>query len=197
MKRIFFALVISLSVLTNVSFLHALPARAADPMCLCYHTGQDCDAFNPTTGSAADCTAYCKGLYGIEYVSDVYEGDNSTMGADTALRACVISKSDAAAATQASASVSTRTISYATPELSVAIPGVNFSIPYLKNGNVTSNFLATYVAGMYAFLINFAITVAIIMIMVGGVQYVIGASTGEIGKAKERISNAVTGFVLL
>lgn len=88
-------------------------------------------------------------------------------------------------------------VSYAVPKLQVDIPGVDFELPTLSGGLVSVNFLGAYVAGVYRYLIGFALTVAIVMIMVGGLQYVLGASSGDVKSGKKRITDAIEGFVLL
>ncbi len=58
--------------------------------------------------------------------------------------------------------------------------------------------LGDYVGKLYTFLLGFSITVAIVMIMIGGLQYVLGAaSSDQVEKAKSRIQHAVIGLILL
>lgn len=100
------------------------------------------------------------------------------------------------------------------PKLNVEIPGFSFSKMALTGGGVSgiidyakepistsefveSTFIADYVTGVYRFLIGASTIIAIIMIMIGGLQYVIAAGGGDVGKAKERIKNAIIGLVLL
>ncbi|MBU0646276.1 pilin [Patescibacteria group bacterium] len=54
-----------------------------------------------------------------------------------------------------------------------------------------------YISAIYTWLLGAALTVAIVMVMIGGLQYVISAGGGKAKEAKDRISNAVIGFVLL
>lgn len=54
-----------------------------------------------------------------------------------------------------------------------------------------------YINKVYEFLLNVAGTMAIVMIMIGGVQYVMAAGSGKVEEAKDRIKGAVIGFVLL
>lgn len=54
-----------------------------------------------------------------------------------------------------------------------------------------------YVNLAYKFLIGFMATIAIVMVMIGGLQYVLAAGSGDVSKAKARIGNAVVGLVLL
>lgn len=77
-----------------------------------------------------------------------------------------------------------------TYELQVSIPSAD--------GPVTSVYnYGEYVGVVYKYLVGFAVTIAIVFLMIGGIRYVIGASTGEIGKAKDMIVKAITGLVLL
>ncbi len=55
-----------------------------------------------------------------------------------------------------------------------------------------------YINAIYYWMIGAGITIAIVMIMIGGLQYVLGAGGGSAAKtAKKRIGDAVIGLVLL
>ena len=74
--------------------------------------------------------------------------------------------------------------------------------PYKLNitiGNVTEiQNLAEYVNVIYAWLLPAAALVAVVMMMIGGLQYVLSRGKEKyISKSKERITNAITGLVLL
>jgi len=57
--------------------------------------------------------------------------------------------------------------------------------------------LATYIAAIYKFLIGFAAVLAVIMIMVGGVQWMMaGGSPERVSNAKSYITSALIGLVL-
>ncbi len=90
------------------------------------------------------------------------------------------------------------------PNLSVDIPGVSFSKVLEEGGVLQINFLADYVSGVYIYLLQIGTIIAIIMIMIGGLQWTLsgGSIMGDYQKssatgAKKRISNAVSGLVLL
>lgn len=74
--------------------------------------------------------------------------------------------------------------------LQVSIPSASGDLTSVTN-------YGDYVAAVYKYLVGFSVTVAIVFLMIGGIRYVIGASTGEIGKAKDMIVKAITGLVLL
>ncbi|OGL66888.1 hypothetical protein A2856_00050 [Candidatus Uhrbacteria bacterium RIFCSPHIGHO2_01_FULL_63_20] len=88
-------------------------------------------------------------------------------------------------------------LTFVKPTLSFDIPGLKFAEVLQQGDFLEVNFLADYITAVYRMLLGVSLTVAIVMIMVGGVQYVIGAGTGEVKAAKERIKNAVIGFVLM
>ena len=66
------------------------------------------------------------------------------------------------------------------------------------SGTKTVNNIGQYINLIYIFLLGASIAIAIVMLMIGGLQYTLGAaSPAQIEKAKERIRNAVIGLVLL
>ncbi|MFA4845057.1 MAG: hypothetical protein WC654_00660 [Patescibacteria group bacterium] len=83
------------------------------------------------------------------------------------------------------------------PNLSIDIPGVSFSKVLSEGGVLKINFLQDYIAGVYKYLIGIGTLIAIVFIMIGGLQYSLAAGTGDVKKAQERIRNAVTGLALL
>jgi len=83
------------------------------------------------------------------------------------------------------------------PNLSIDIPGVSFSEVLKENGVLQINFIGDYVSGIYKYLLGIAITIAIVFIMVAGLQYALASGEGDTKKAKDRIQNAVMGLVLL
>lgn len=89
------------------------------------------------------------------------------------------------------------------PTLSIEIPGVTFTLPTSSKSAVgettlSINYLAEYISGVYKYLLGIATTIAIVVIMVSGLQWTLGGVTADaISKAQARIKNAVTGLVLL
>ncbi len=93
--------------------------------------------------------------------------------------------------------------SYQPPE---CLPGEGYCYPPQREyvlgvalGQVqTVQGIAGYVNQAYKYLLGISVTISIVMVMIGGVQYVLGgASSEQVSKAKARISNAVVGLVLL
>ncbi len=85
------------------------------------------------------------------------------------------------------------------PTLLVPIPGLNkFLSPTKIADDINIYFLSEYINAMYSWLLGVAALVAVVMIMLGGLQYVLAAGQAKaIGSAKTRITNAITGLVLL
>lgn len=83
------------------------------------------------------------------------------------------------------------------PNLNVEIPNFSFSEILQEGDNLKINLLGEYVDAWYTWLIGAGVIVATVVIMIGGVQYMLGKGTGDVQKAKERIRSAVIGFVIL
>lgn len=92
------------------------------------------------------------------------------------------------------------------PVLGVQIPGLQFSDPKQRTSteygyetkSIASNFLGEYIQAIYGWLIAAGAMIAIVLIMVGGLEWMLSAGNpGRVTKAKERINHALVGIVLL
>lgn len=73
-----------------------------------------------------------------------------------------------------------------------------FTLAYSIGGTKQVLHIGDFVNSFYQYLIIAAFTIAIVVMIVGGFQYVLSAGGfGDVKKAKERIKNAIIGFVLL
>ena len=82
------------------------------------------------------------------------------------------------------------TASAQTYNLLAPLPGGEASVP-VESG------AATYMAQLFWFLLSAAAILALVMLVVGGVQYIGSAgNTSVLGDAKSRIVNALLGLVL-
>lgn len=83
------------------------------------------------------------------------------------------------------------------PQLNVPIPNLKFTDAIVTDTTIKTSFLAEYINAIYKYMIGIGITIAIVMIMIGGLQYVLGAGSGNVDKGKERIKNGIVGLILL
>ncbi len=86
-----------------------------------------------------------------------------------------------------------------TPKLNVAIPGINFSSGQTKevNGILYESYLATYINGVYNYVLSIVVIAASIMLVYGGFKYVVSASLGDVQKGKDTIRDAIIGLILV
>jgi hypothetical protein len=73
---------------------------------------------------------------------------------------------------------------------------INYTPQISIGGGKIAN-LGDYVAQAYNYALGFVLMIAIIMVMIGGVQWIMARGGGGVEAAKKRISNAVLGVVLL
>jgi D-alanyl-D-alanine dipeptidase/type IV secretory pathway VirB2 component (pilin) len=194
---------------------------AADGICACYYdTYEYCEYTHIDESEFTDietaCDTYCNDTYDIVVRTDSDEDEGSaagiTVGADCdeadALATAAATTAGEYTADESSTTTTTTTTStivpvkLLTPVLSIDIPTVTFSKALITeeggSSYVSSNFLAEYISGVYTYLLGIATTIAIVMIMISGLQWTFGGvSADTIGKAKGRIKNAATGLVLL
>lgn len=93
----------------------------------------------------------------------------------------------------------TEEIGFENPQLSVEIPGLEFTPAFDSGGNtVVSNYLGEYIQAVYNWLIPAASLLAVVMLMIAGLQWTLArGDSGKISKAKDRMRNATVGLVLL
>ncbi len=199
---------ISIGIILLFTLLTPLANAQAEAICACYFgENENCEYYYDLDGvsfpsSRTECSLWCNeeehhpDTTRPDWAQDSDSDAGINVGAECDEADALATEAAAVAATPSS-SGTTPTVSYAKPQLEVTIPGVDFITPAVNNGYLESNFIGTYISGVYKFLIGFAIVIAIVMMMIGGLQYVAGATSGDIEKAKTRIRNAVEGFVLL
>lgn len=84
------------------------------------------------------------------------------------------------------------------PKLQINIPTLQFSKITKEGQYINVPYLADYIAGVYKYAVSIVSIIAIIMIMVGGLRWLTaGGNASAIGSAKETISGAVIGLILL
>lgn len=141
-----------------------------------------------TTTDETSCTAACS----------TYASNESGSGVTVTVRESSYtypSEVEARAAALEEASKKARY--YLRPNLNVSIPGLTFSDILNENGVLKINFLPEYLNGLYRYALGAAAILAVIMIMIGGTQYIVGSGLGSVEAGKKRITNAVTGLIMV
>ena len=87
----------------------------------------------------------------------------------------------------------------ATPKLHIPIPGLQFSKVTADEDDkgVDIPWLAEYATAAYNYLIGVGIIIAIIIMMIGGIQWMTAGGSGRVEQAKEKINRATFGLALL
>ncbi|OGL98231.1 hypothetical protein A2318_01315 [Candidatus Uhrbacteria bacterium RIFOXYB2_FULL_45_11] len=169
--------------------------------CVCTTTENDCQAapLSIKDETEAACTAACKKNLTDNFASSKFAED---IEGEIVFQQCRQTHEKFIATKTATSTAPSPTKAapkaLITPILNVEIPGLKFSDPIITATTIKTSFVADYLNAIYAFLIGTATIIAIVMIMVGGLQYTIGAaSSAQVEKGKDRIKNGVTGLVLL
>ncbi len=172
--------------------------------CTCTAHDTTYGPFTVAEASPGACAALCE-VYAAEGTYNWYLGCTTSTARgkydpevkDVTLGSCTVVVTGTTISTQNNQEVVRNPV---IPILNVPIPGLDFgdSVTYDSEGNQQANFLAKYIDALYRYLIVIATVVAVVMVMVGGLQYILSRGNADaVKKAKERITNAVIGLVLL
>lgn len=178
--------------LFSLMFLFALTpsAQAVIQNCFCYNNKEGDGCFFQEASDATTCSKICEQYYKTELVLAQFTNPTESEYA-TVIDTCV-KRMDAARADE------TRTpIPAIIPDLNVDIPGLKFSAVVEDGGYVVVNFIGDYLNALLNWLIPSSIVAAAVMIIVGGIEYMIMSGVGQISQAKKRIQGALIGLVLL
>ncbi len=166
--------------------------------CRCGSEGGS-NSLDSATASADACNTYCINSTQSSYTYSCTLSDGSSY---TVYQGSVTTMNSLTGAPE------TEDADFVVPTLLVPIPGFSnssnsnndFSVPTTSNDGVHTNvnFLAEYINAIYGWILGAAALVAVVMMMLGGLQYVLARGKPKyIDKAKTRITNAITGIVLL
>ncbi len=200
-KQSKFFITIFILLLSATYFFIPLNTVYASSACTCTKNN-DClfANINSSTDSSAGCTTACQSAFPGS--SPDYSVDNAAdvkvfqcRGKHDAYLAAVAANASKAATPNPGAQLPEPAI---TPTLNIPIPGLKFVDANLGDGtSVSSTYLADYLSAAYQFLIGISLTIAIVMVMIGGLQYVLASGSGKVEKGKTRIKNATVGLILL
>src|SRR3989339_370287 len=180
--------------------LSPLLLRAAT--CACYYAEQNSCQEVPIEDNAtvALCETACKNQFSGSYRSAEFD-DSTAYGEQSFVSTnCENAKLAAYAnvAKTATPDPKAAELTFAKPVLNINLPTVSFSAPIQKNGLIESSVIGQYISGLYQYLLAVSTVVAIVMVMIGGLQYALGAaSSGQVEKGKTRIKSGITGLALL
>lgn len=178
-------------------------AQTHRSVCVCYRKSGSCEPFYENTDATSEITCsieVCKTTLGDSYSdSSHWDPDESSDVGKQIISAC-----EQGTTPQSLTPGTTVTPPppapkpFISPKLNVEIPDLSFSKILDKGEVLEVNYLADYISAIYKFLLGAAATIAIVMIMIGGFQYVLSSGGfGDVKKGKERIKNAITGLIIL
>ncbi len=157
--------------------------------CSCTSTSSSTTTNSSAETATADgnaCMAFCRTMSADTYSLSCKNYQNQTLSQAQGN------------VTQAAESTATPKRDPILPDLIVDIPGIEDFVVEEDNGSVKPNFIGVYVAAAYTWLIGAATLIAVVMMMIGGLQYAMARGKHEsIEKAKKRIGNAIIGLILL
>ncbi|MEK7615120.1 MAG: pilin [Patescibacteria group bacterium] len=164
--------------------------------CACYFSafngtvdaGESCEMVPIATGSKEKaCELTCKNKYPTTYIKHQFATDDNADIQSACTTSFAKNKKELADDPDA-----------VVPKLEIKIPGLEFAPAQKSNSLFSSGFLSQYIAGLYQYLLGIAAAIAVVMVLIGGFQYVLGAGAkAQIEKGKERIKNGVIGLILL
>ncbi|MEK9155280.1 MAG: pilin [Patescibacteria group bacterium] len=146
------------------------------------------------TSSASGCDAYCGTVNANSYTYSCTLGNGTTEQVAQGNVGSTSTEPVLETATEDQAP------DFILPNLIVPIPGFGgFATPTKSaNGDIGVNFIADYINAVYGWILSAGALVAVVMMMIGGLQYVMSRGKEKyITKAKTRITNAITGLILI
>lgn len=189
-------------VLMGGFFLYSHGVDAAT--CACYFSPDNncAEVYVSDRASQSDCKETCKNAIGNkvlhEEFSETTGDENISFACEIAANKAQTKKLNETNNANTDALKSATALETYAPDVNVEIPGLIFSPVKLVKNLVTVGFIGDYISVVYNVLIPIATIIAIIMIMIGGLQWAFGAvSKEQIAAAKKRMMNAIAGLVLL
>ncbi|MEK7614926.1 MAG: pilin [Patescibacteria group bacterium] len=222
---VFRRLMFSFFLLSSVLFLSPVSVNAATtyiPSCYCFCTGKDGafpinaqgDEISSKDGSAnvegkdqippAKCEEFCQGKHSahVSVCAQKYEQFPSNNRLCFTQKQCDLENEKGEALGVWDGLKGSK---FQPPE---CMKGMFYCYPHTEKANVKLSIpignlglsadLGQYVGALYQWMLAGGAVIAVVMILIGGFQYVLGAGMkGQAEKGKERIKNGVIGLVLL
>ncbi len=176
-----------------ILFLWSIPMTGWATTCYCYFGEKnDCQEIGvKANAKIIDCELACKNYHKESYKKSTFAETGWTDITKLTLEC-------SSAHIQATPIETKPDLGAVIPKLNVNIPTVTFS-PIIRVGeDLKINFLANYIEGIYKYLIFISGFLAIVFVLIGGLQWILGAvSPSQIASAKKRMKNGVIGLVLI
>ena len=135
------------------------------------------------------------------FTGSEWVAESVSPSADICETFCITYASNLPAATTLASSTHTK---YETDKFTPVVPrlgvdiGLEFSTPTKEGEKLSINFIGEYITAVYSWLIGIAVVFAVVIVIVGGIQYMVsGGSKQGVTELKKRIGNALIGLVLL
>ncbi len=194
LRRIFSVFLFSVFIFGLLGVSHpvsAVTTGAANAACFCFldEKGADLDT---TVSNAQACEAVCskkKGYAGYQYATKIGQYPSSNLQCWKTSESCT-NASGEMSKTQPPECFKEWRYCYPTDKLVTTL-----SVDILGKTSVLN--IAEYIDLVYRWLLGFSLVVTIVIMMIGGLRYVVGASSGDVTKAKDMIKKSIEGFVLL
>lgn len=205
MKRALFTLLLTALSIAPMHVFAAQDCATGADIGKTYCTCDDGTTTFEVSGSsfdAASCNSACFDRGDSSWTLESCDSPDATNPGFSSVDQGNVSDPDAAdSASDTTATAEKQAPDFLVPNLIVKIPGFEgFTSPTTTDGGtvVSINFLAEYINAVYGWLLAAGALVAVVMMMLGGLQYVLARGKPKyIDKAKTRITNAITGVVLL
>lgn len=186
--------------------LGACLAPAALAVCCGCHLAPDTSVVCMTSSAANDCPTLLaqssSTLKGFACDPTPLDPDSSCKPTNAGAPAVCIKGPFDAATYSSTSTPTTQGFTAIVPNLNVPIPGLFFATTdtITTTGHQRSlqePILAQYIAGVYNYMLGISVIAAAVMIVWGGIKYILGATAGDINSAKETIVNSVVGLILV
>lgn len=176
----------------------------ANGACTCY-CGDTKDGSKPIDGTyqtKEECSTECQSL-SKTFVSCTTDASDPSSPSGNLL---CWSADDCAAVNTATFNGKTLTGTWGADQPPECLPNQHYCYPTPQDidlavaiGPITTvKDIGSYINAFYTYALGAAALIAIVMIMIGGVQYILGAANPEmVGQAKSRMTNAVVGLILI
>ncbi|KKW30573.1 MAG: hypothetical protein UY72_C0008G0006 [Candidatus Uhrbacteria bacterium GW2011_GWD2_52_7] len=206
MKRLIFAVIISfLALVPRASFAASAPTSCSNATLNEYYCTCSLSTTSTPVYVTATSEATCDSACGAVSNAVAWTLEQCTIGSSGSLSVKRINTSTVGSSTQAAAALTELAPEEKAdpiyPDLNVDIPGLDPSTDFVvssEDSKTGSNFIGVYITKVYSWLIGAGALIAVSMMMIGGLQYALARGKASyIDKAKHRISNAITGLILL